>query len=188
MRIRAPQAERGLDLYETSPVAVHALLRTERLPQNIWEPACGPGAIARALRAAGHHVLATDIVDYKSPDQDYSGWDFLLEHSLPDGIQAVVTNPPFAIADSFVTHALDLCPLVAMLLRLDFLESVKRSSILEGGFLSRVYVFRDRLPMMHRANWQGPRASNPTAYAWFVWDRAHQGEATLHRISARAPT
>jgi hypothetical protein len=73
MRIRAPQAERGLDhLYETSPVAVQALLRAEPLPTHIWEPASGPGAIARVLRAAGHQVLATDVVDYKSPDQDHA--------------------------------------------------------------------------------------------------------------------
>ena len=49
------------------------------LPQTIWEPACGPGAIVRVLRDAGHRVIATDLVDYRSPDQDHAGRDFLLE-------------------------------------------------------------------------------------------------------------
>src|SRR5262245_12030195 len=117
MRIRATRAERGSDLYETHPVAVYALLRAEALPKNIWEPACGPGAITSVLRPAGHHVLATDLVAYDSPDQDHAGWDFLLERSLPQGIQVIVTNPPFGIANEFVAHALELCPKVVMLLR-----------------------------------------------------------------------
>src|SRR5262249_58394798 len=47
-------AERSDDLYETPTVAVEALLREERLPHRLWEPACGRGAIVRPLRAAGH--------------------------------------------------------------------------------------------------------------------------------------
>jgi ParB/Sulfiredoxin domain len=31
--------------------------------------------------------------------------------------------------------------------------------------------------------WTGPRASSATAYAWFVWDRAHSGPTVVHRIS-----
>lgn len=69
MLMRAPQAERGLDLYEISPVAIRAVLRTERLQPNMFELAGGPDAIARTARDAGHHVLATDTINYKSPDQ-----------------------------------------------------------------------------------------------------------------------
>ena len=58
------------DLYETPPEAVQALLVAETLPHVIWEPACGPGSIVRALRANGRQVYATDLVDYESPDQD----------------------------------------------------------------------------------------------------------------------
>ena len=35
----------------------------------------------------------------------------------------IVTNPPFKLAAQFAAHALSLCPRVAMLLRLSFLES-----------------------------------------------------------------
>jgi hypothetical protein len=71
-----------------------------------------------------------------------------------------------------------------MLLRLAFLESERRSPILDGGQLARVYPFRNRLPMMHRAGWNGPRASSAIAFAWFCWDRDHRGPTELHRISS----
>jgi hypothetical protein len=179
--------ERHDDLYETPSQAVHALLAVEEIPSGaIWEPACGPGAIARVLRRAGHKVWATDLVDYSSPDQDQSGIDFLMESgSAPCYIGSILTNPPFKLADQFVRHALLLCPRVYMLLRLAFLESERRSAILESGWLKRVYVFRKRLPMMHRAGWQGPRATSSIPFAWFVFDREHRGPTELHRISSR---
>jgi hypothetical protein len=98
-----------------------------------------------------------------------------------------VTNPPFKLAGEFVQHALDLCPRVVMLLRLAFLESERRSDILENRGLSRIHVFRKRLPMMHRAAWEGPKAGSGMAFAWFAWDRAHVGAPTIHRISWERP-
>jgi hypothetical protein len=182
---RAPLAERGEDLYETPAVAVEALLRVETLPHWLWEPACGRGAIVRVLRAAGHAVVATDLVDYGEAitPPGYYGVDFLMEHKAPAGCEAIITNPPFKLANEFVAHALDLCPHVVMLLRLAFLESERRRGILEDRGLARVHIFRNRLPMMHRDGWDGPRASSSIAYAWFVWSRSHRGPATLNRIS-----
>ena len=58
------------------------------------------------------------------------------------------------LAEKFVTHALELVPRVVMLARLAFLESERRSAILDGGKLARVHVFKQRLPFMHRDNWQ----------------------------------
>ena len=180
-------ADRGHDLYQTAPEATLALLEAERLPHRIWEPACGPGAIVRVLRAAGHNVLATDLVDYESPDQDHGGFDFLLPFDMPEQVDAIVTNPPFKLAQEFVTKALAIAPLVAMLLRLTFLESERRRPILDFGNLARVHVFRNRLPMMHRDGWTGPKATSTVAYAWFVWERDHVGPAELRRISWRRP-
>jgi hypothetical protein len=175
-------AERGDDLYETPPEAVKALLKAERIPRGIWEPACGPGAIVGVLRAAGHKVHATDINDYGCPESA-AGVDFLFERQLPAGVEAIVTNPPFKLATEFVGHALELCPFVIVLLRLAFLESSRRSVILDDGRLARIHVFSNRLPMMHRAGWDGPKASNPMAFAWFVFDRYHAGPAALDRIA-----
>jgi hypothetical protein len=120
---RAPLTARGDDLYETPDVAVHALMRAESLQEVIWEPACGPGRIVNVLRGAGHKVYATDLVDYGCPDSEVR-IDFLMERHPSVYVGAIVTNPPFKIANEFVAHALKLdIPKVVMLLRLAFLES-----------------------------------------------------------------
>src|SRR5262245_18732103 len=130
---RAPLRDRRDDLYETPPEAVRALLRVEKIPHRVWEPACGPGAIVRVLRAHGHEVVATDLVNYGLPitPPGYWGVDFLMESKLPAGCECIVTNPPFKLAEQFVAHALELCPRVVMLLRLAFLEGERRRGILE---------------------------------------------------------
>ena len=179
---RHTNADRGLDLYETHGCAVHALLRVEKLPRWIWEPAAGHGAIVNVLRAAGHEVLASDIADYNEPTH-FAGRDFLAESKLPDGAEAIVTNPPYQWVEQFVAHALDLCPIVIMLLRLAFMESERRCGILEDRGLARIHVFRKRLPMMHRAEWAGRKANSGMAFARFVWDRNHTGPTTINRIS-----
>lgn len=179
---RAPLKERRNDCYDTPPEAVNALLGIEKLPPVIWEPACGTGNIVDVLRNAGHSVLATDLNRRGCPDSE-SSIDFLLERSAPRCVQTIVTNPPYALAEQFITHALELCPLVIMLLRLAFLESGRRTPILDGGKLARVHVFRNRLPRMHRAGYEGRRTSSSIAFAWFVWDRDHKGATQLDRIS-----
>jgi hypothetical protein len=86
-----------MDLYETPDVAVEALHGVEQLPHHIWEPCCGPGRIVNVLRAAGHTVIGSDLVDYGDPTHHY-GRDFLLEQRAPDGCSTIVTNPPFKFA------------------------------------------------------------------------------------------
>jgi hypothetical protein len=172
--------ERGFDLYETPAVAVEALLRVEQIPHRIWEPAAGRGAIVRVLRDHGHAVIASDIHNYGNL---HFVSDFLAQERLPAGCEAIVTNPPFRLAEEFVAHALELAPLVIMLLRLAFLESERRCRILEGRGLARVHVFRKRLPMMHRDQWVGRKANSGMAFAFFVWDRNHKGPTTIDRIS-----
>jgi hypothetical protein len=174
--------ERGDDLYETPQVAVTALLQAEQLPHFLWEPACGRGKIVDVLRAAGHEVLGSDLVDYGNPTHFY-GRDFLMEWKPPDKCEAIVTNPPFKLAEQFVAHALSLCPRVVMLLRLAFYESDRRIGILENGKLARIHCFRKRLPMMHRDGWTGRKASSGMAFAWYCWDAAHSGPTQIDRIS-----
>lgn len=179
---RASLVDRKNDLYETPPVAVFALAKAEALPHHIWEPCCGPGSIVEALRSIGHQVTATDLVDYDCP-VSIARRDFLMERSAPDGIEAIVTNPPFKNAEAFVEQALLFAPKVVMLLRLAFLESDKRRNILENSGLSKVHVFRNRLPMMHRHGWEGNTTNSAMSFAWFVWERGHKGPAILNRIS-----
>jgi hypothetical protein len=177
---RHPHAERGLDLYETPGVGTKALLRHEHLPRRLWEPAAGRGAIVNVLRAAGHEVIASDIHDYGGLDFVR---DFLTETAMPADCRCIVTNPPFQWVEPFVAHALELAPIVVMLLRLAFLESERRCGILEGRGLTRVHVFRKRLPMMHRDRWAGRKANSGMAFAWMRWDRDYTGPTVINRIS-----
>jgi hypothetical protein len=173
-------AERGVDLYETPPCAVEALLQVELLPLWVWEPAAGNGAVARVLRDYGHVTITSDVVDYGGLDFVR---DFLAETKLLAGCEAIVTNPPYKLANQFAEHALDIAPKVCLLLRLAFLESIRRTDVLEHRGLRAVHVFRRRLPMMHRDSWTGPRASSAIAFAWFCWDRDYRGATTIDRIS-----
>lgn len=184
-------SERKDDLYQTPACAVRSLLALEPLPSRIWEPACGPGAIVRELRATGKDVVATDLVDYRDrglADQIY-GVDFLMERQAPQGVSCIVSNPPFKLAEEFVAHALELCPHVVMLLRVAFLEGLRWHSPESekrgcdfGAHLARVTVFCPRLPMMHREDWEGPKANSGMAFAWFTFRRgwaAAGGSATV---------
>lgn len=172
---------RGADCYETHPAATEALLRVESkwMPMGVLEPACGPGSICRVLQANGYKVFASDLHDYgyARPGVDFLKSDPRIEWP------AIVTNPPYQLAEQFVRHALKCSSYVAMLLRLAFLESERRSDILDSSCLARIHVFRNRLPMMHRKDWNGPKASSAIPFAWFVWERGHQGPATIDRIS-----
>ena len=184
---RHPLKDHRLNSYPTSPCAVEALLRVEQLPHWVWEPAAGHGSIAKVLRDRGHAVIASDIKDYSFP-LHYVG-DFLDRKAAPPDTHCIVTNPPYGIVNAFVGRALDLCPKVIILARLLFLESTGRTGILEHRGLARVHVFRNRLPMMHREGWNGPKASSATAFAWFAWERGYRGPTTIDRISwERIPT
>ena len=176
-----PYAARDADLYETPGVAIEALLRVERLPHQVWEPCAARGAIANVLRDRGHAVICSDVKNYGF--RLHFQRDFFSETAVPAGCEAIVTNPPFRVDGQFVAHALDLSPIVIVLLRLAFLESERRSHILDSGKLARLHVFKNRLPMMHRDGWAGPRATSAIPFAWFVFERSHDGPITVDRIS-----
>jgi hypothetical protein len=107
----------------TPPCATEALLRHVELPHYLWEPCCGDGVgILDVLRAHGHAVIGSDLIEYGRPDCFWRR-DFLLEWKAPDGCEGIVTNPPYKMARQFAVHALRLCPRVVMLMRLAFYES-----------------------------------------------------------------
>ena len=159
------------DFHRTPLEAVRALLEIERsrLPSVIWEPACGDGAIALPLRAAGYDVIASDLVDRGCPDSEVA--DFL-DISTGPCAPGIVTNPPYSLARRFVVRALASSPYVAMLLPLGFLAGQRRMPWHRGSPLCRVHIASRRLPMMHRDGYDGPKATSGVDHAWFIWDAA----------------
>lgn len=51
------------DYYATDPKAVELLLELEEFSEDVWEPACGEGHLAKVLEEHGHRVRATDLID-----------------------------------------------------------------------------------------------------------------------------
>ena len=51
------------DFYPTPTNATMALLQREKFDGDIWEPACGDGAISKLLKLQGYEVYSSDLVD-----------------------------------------------------------------------------------------------------------------------------
>jgi hypothetical protein len=67
---------------------------------------------------------------------------------------------------------------VAMLLRIQFLESIARKDWLTENPPTRILLPSRRLPMMHREGWPGPKAANNMCHAWFIWDKRRSQNLT----------
>jgi hypothetical protein len=176
----ASKATRGDDFYASPYAALPPLLVAEgrRLPKAIWEPAAGNGALVLPLRNRGYSVLATDINDWGCP-QCAGGVDFTSDLAVGYGkilaahndAFGIVTNPPFGIIEQFVDRAVAMAPYVALLCRLAFLESEGRMNWWKRVGLRRFNLIAERLPMMHRHGYDGPKLSNAgMCFAWFVFE------------------
>ena len=155
----------GPDFFPTPRWATHALIDNEKFVGEIWEPACGDGAMSLVLEETGCDVHGTDLFDRGFGD---AGHDFLQAKRVTDNI---VTNPPYNCAEGFLANGLKLANRkFALLLRLAFLEGANRANtIFSQAPPSRVWVFSERITFYMKGATQG--GSGTTAYAWFVWDK-----------------
>ncbi|MGO8093197.1 hypothetical protein [Rhizobium leguminosarum] len=181
----ASKEERGDNFYQTPVEATRTLLAFESFSGTIWEPSCGLGAISAVLEAEGYEVILSDLVDRSTANADgelQAVGDFLT--SEPDAAGEgpdIVTNPPYGeVLNDYVAHALRVHKprKMALLLNLNFLcgfEDDDRNFAMDENPPARVYVFKRRLPMMHREGWDGKKASSRMNTAWFVWERQEDG-------------
>lgn len=154
----------GPDFFPTPRWATFALIENEWFAGEIWECACGNGAMSEVLQETGCSVASSDLYDRGYGD---AGIDFLNATRLSDNI---ITNPPYNSAEGFVANGVNLAKRkFALLLRLAFLEGAKRArTIFTECPPSRVWVFSERItfyPVGVEA-----KGTGTTAYAWFVWD------------------
>jgi hypothetical protein len=167
-----------LDPYFTCAEAVDSLIALEgnRLPQKLWEPAAGDGAIVRQLLKTERTVLASDIHDYGLAEcriVDY----FAMPPPPPGWIDGIVTNPPFKAALAFAQKAVSEVPYVALLVRSNFAtEGTRRDQFFEEYPPTRTWLSSHRLPTMHRYGWEGKRAPSNTPFCWLVWERDAERE------------
>jgi hypothetical protein len=137
--------------------------------RHVWDPANGPASrMAQVLRDEGFRVTATNN-------------DFLAMASPPSrDIDDICTNPPFGtggrLACQFIAHALELVPVVAMLLRIDFDSGKTRTNLFRDcpAFAHKI-VLLDRIVWFEREGAPGPSEN----HAWFVWNQRFQGLPTI---------
>ena len=66
-----------------------------------------------------------------------------------------------------------------MLLKLSFLEGMKRKDFFETTPLKKVYVFRKRITMYPSDTGEVPKNSGTIAYALYEWEHGYIGEPTI---------
>ena len=164
------------------PIAVEELLKREKFSRYILEPAVGGGSIAEVMKSYGHIVQSMDIVD-----RGYEGTEVrdFLQTSKNDLICSpdIITNPPYSIATEFVEHALDISMdsvKVAMLLKIQFLETKKRLTLFRKYPPKFIYVFTNRIACAKNGNFNGE--SSAVCYAWFVWKKGSISEPIVRWI------
>lgn len=99
------EARKEDDFYPTPWQATEALMIAEepwlRHIDEIDEPACGDGAMAKVISRHGKTVQATDLI-YRGFGT--GGSDFLNAHRERWG-RGLITNPPFVHAEDFIRQA-----------------------------------------------------------------------------------
>lgn len=181
----ASNKDRGDNFYQTPDVATRTLLAFESFTDTVWEPSCGLGAISAVLEAGGYEVILSDLVDRATATAHgelQSVGDFLASRpDAPGEGPDIVTNPPYGeVLNDYVAHALRVHKprKMALLLNWNFFcgfDDDDRNFAMDDNPPARVYVFKRRLPMMHREGWDGKKASSRMNTAWFVWERQADG-------------
>lgn len=167
------------ELYRTPEWVTRLLIEHVELPHRIWEPMAGEDDMAWPLRAAGHHVVTSDIRLIRGPD--YAGLDFLgldVTRKLVSQIRpdAIVTNPPFSRADDIIRRGLSILGerggTLALLLPFEFDAAVRD----RAAFFRDNPAFRHKIVLGRRITWIGYEktpAGKPArprqVHAWYVW-------------------
>jgi hypothetical protein len=159
----------GPDFFPTPAWATYALIDSEKFSGQIWESACGNGAMSRVLEKTGCSVISSDLYDRGFGE---IGVDFLTANRCFNNI---VTNPPYNSAEGFVRAGVQKATKkFALLLRLAFLEGANRANtIFSKTPPNRVWVFSERITFYPVGVVQ--KGTGTTAYAWFVWDKDATG-------------
>lgn len=173
-----------LDRYDTPEWAVHRLLDRigHRLPiiGATWrEPACGSGAIVRAVRswcAARGQVdprwLLSDIEPrYPAAPSPVHRLDGALDMASLGRADVCPTNPPYRYALAFARQAVECADVVALLLRVNWLEGATTEEPERAAFLRAhppdVFVLPERPHF--EVNGVPKKGSDACAYAWVIW-------------------
>lgn len=171
------------DFYPTPKAVTEALAKTydyALIGRMVWEPAAGDGAMVDVLRAAGATVFATDIEPRRADVAKLDIFDDRLETSprIRNSVQAVVTNPPFNLAEKMIRRI--LAP--------GFLPNLTLAAfVLKGTFWhakTRLPLFEEHMPYaVHPLTWRPDfhGLGRPTMDCmWCVWTPGSRVDVTMY--------
>jgi predicted RNA methylase len=146
---------------------------------SVLDAGCGDGSILSTLIALGHDrdLLFGVEIDETLADKarEATGLpidtDDFLTYDPERSFDLAIMNPPYNRAQEFVERAMDCCTHVVALLRLAFLEGVKRRDFHQEN-PSDVYV------LSKRPSFTGG-GTDATAYAWMHWGPGTAGQITI---------
>lgn len=134
------------DFYATNPKAVDMLLTAYPFnARTILEPCVGKGHIANAINefyTNKREIKGLDIVDRGYPKTIVA--DFLT-YETSERYEGIITNPPYSLAKEFIEKGMELLSengQMAMFLKVQFLEGLKRKELFEKYPPKYIYVFR----------------------------------------------
>lgn len=88
-------------------------------------------------------------------------------------VVTIITNPPYALADEFVKHAMEILPIGCRyfaLMNLSYLAGQKRfNDIYNNGYLTAIHVYPHRIHCYK--NNENTGHSSPVNYAWFEYQK-----------------
>jgi len=170
------------DAYETPAWCVRRLLEVWQPREGeLVEPCCGSGQIVRCLPDRFWHTYDVRLVVPVATHHVTE--DFLDCRGVigADRIAAVITNPPFSLAEEFIRHCDELFRTadLVFLLRLNFLGSAGRLKLWRDVGTPDVFV----LP--NRPSFTGGKTDS-CEYAWFIFRREYR-DAGIVKILAETP-
>jgi hypothetical protein len=168
------------DFYPTPEGLTRSLLTAcPNLPEIIFEPCAGDGAISDVLKASGRTVAESDVqwgeqLITPSAPKDATTREFWEYWSTDLGRfyeWATVTNPPFNVAHEILPLAFEYSPWgCAFLLRLSYLEPAgNRADWLQtnADHLRRVIPVNPR-PRFRRDS----KSTDSATVAWMIWEKS----------------
>lgn len=180
-----------LDRYWTNPWMTETLVRElaavrYALPNRVWECAAGRGDMSRALKECGLDVYSSDIDMSEFDNEIGPGHErsFLDEFQVPEGVKAIVTNPPYnepwrGISNDFIRQGLSFfdgeVEFMAMLLRSEFRCGKSRKDM-----FGECPHYMGELVLTTRPRWDygDPNAPENAAprhnFSWFLWHKNYR--------------
>lgn len=191
-----------LDDFPSPLWTVDRLLEDVHLPAGRWlEPTAGAGNIIRAVDRGPFSMpnvnwTAVEIQERYAGDLETLGADVITGNFLDTGVLSelkalrkrregawaprwafdlAIGNPPYSLAEEIVSACRQLAPIVAMLLRLNYVASAKRAEAHRVDMPEYIWGLPDR-PAFRGAG------GDSCEYGWFIWTQVKTPEARLRML------